>query len=251
MPDIVVHTKFGAEVFERLRPDIDRDIYNFGLLGPDPYLFYRFYLPPFRNRVNRYSAVMHRERTGDFLMELAGRAEHSREVLSYLCGFLCHYALDSVTHPYINDKADHSAAMHMAVEHRLDKMSGDNICIPPFLPQSLREDVGGAIAEIYGWPDAWEKLREGRRDMAPFYRIVSDKNGRLDTLGRLTHTGLRLVSYRSRAVDDMDLSGFWTLYRQALDDAVRFIIAVLRFTDGCIGEAQLGEIIGCRSYIDG
>ena len=125
MPDIVVHTKFGAEVFGRTEPDIDRDIYNFGLLGPDPYLFYRWYVPPFRHRVNRYSAVMHRERTGGFLTELARRAVGDRAVVSYLCGFLCHYALDAATHPYINEKAGYSAVMHMAIEHRLDKMSGE------------------------------------------------------------------------------------------------------------------------------
>ena len=251
MPDIVMHTKFGAEVSERLCLRVDRDIFNFGLLGPDPYLFYRFYLPPFRNSVNRYSSVMHRERTGDFLSELARRATGDEAVFSYLAGFLCHYALDSCTHPYINDKARHSALMHMAIEHRLDVLSGGNVRIPPFLPESLGERVGGAITAVYGWSDAWQKLREGRRDMAPFYRLVTDKSGRLDRLARMTHTKLGLVSYRSKALESMDLSGFYPLYDRALDDAVSFIAAARRFADGELDEAGFRENIGSRSYIDG
>lgn len=251
MPDIVVHTKFGAEVLERIQLDLERAVYDFGLLGPDPYLFYRYFIPPFRNRVNRYSSVMHRERTGAFLLELARRATDNSSVFSYLCGFLCHYALDSATHPYINRKAGSSAVMHMAIEHKLDVMSGGNIRIPPFLPPALKNDVGGAITKIYGWSDAWEKLREGRRHMASFYRIVSDVTGRLDRIATLTHTKLSLISYRSKAIDAMDLSGFQPLYQQALDDAIRFIGAALSFVTGDSDEAKLRSVIGSRSYIDG
>ena len=42
MPDIIVHTSFGAQVLERLHIDVDRAVYDFGLVGPDPFLFYRF-----------------------------------------------------------------------------------------------------------------------------------------------------------------------------------------------------------------
>lgn len=251
MPDIVVHTGFGAEVIGELQPDIDRRIFDFGLLGPDPYLFYRWFVPPFRSRVSRYASVMHREHTADYLIELARRAVHNRAVFSYLCGFLCHYALDSTAHPYINRLAQNSSAMHMAIEHKLDLLSGGDVRIPPFLPESMRPDIGGAITRIYGWDDAWDMLREGRRDMASFYRIVTDKSGRLDRLARKTHTKLRLVSYKSKAISDMDLSGFEPLYRQALTDAVGFIKAAQAFVAGELTEAQLRTVIGNRSYIEG
>ena len=251
MPDIIVHTGFGAEIFDRMQLDVNRKIFDFGLLGPDPYLFYNFFVPPFRNRVNRYSSVMHREHTGDFLFELASRAKGDLDVFSYLAGFLCHYALDSSTHPYINRKAKNSAAMHMAIEHKLDNMSGGRLCIPPFLPESMRGPVGGAITKVYGWDDAWEKLRQGHSHMTPFYRIVTDKNGRLDRIAQRTNTKLRLVSYRSKAIDGMDLRGFYPLYRRALDDAVSFIGAARDFVDGKTGEKEFREAIGSRSYIEG
>lgn len=251
MPDIIVHTGFGAEVAQRLGLDVDSDIYNFGLLGPDPYLFYRFFMPPFRNRVNRYASVMHREHTGDFLTALARRAKGNRQVFSYLAGFLCHYALDADTHPYINRKARNSAAMHMAIEHKLDTLNGGEICIPPFLPESMKEDVGGAITEIYGWDDAWEKLREGHSHMEPFYRLVEDKSGRLDRFARLSHTKLALVSYRSKAIDDMDLRGFIPLYNRALKDAGRYITAAIDYVEGRTDEDEFRGVIGDRSYIEG
>lgn len=251
MPDIAVHTQFGAEVIDRLQADIDRRIYDFGLLGPDPYLFYRWYIPPFRNRVSRYASVMHRTRTGEFLIELANRAVNNSEVFSYLCGFLCHYALDSTAHPYINSLAHNSGAMHMAIEHKLDLMSGENIRIPPFLPESMHRDIGGAITRIYGWGDAWEMLREGRRCMASFYLVVTDKSGRLDRIAEKTHSKLRLVSYKSKAIDGMDLSGFEPLYQKALDNAVGFITAARSFVAGELTEDRLREILGSRSYIEG
>lgn len=251
MPDIAVHTAFGAEVLERTALDVDRGIYDLGLLGPDPYLFYRFYRPPFRSRANRYASTMHRERTGEFLMELARRAKDNYEVFSYLAGFLCHYALDSNTHPYINRKAKNRSTMHMAIEHRLDNKIGGEIRIPPFLPDSMEESVGGAITKVYGWQDAWEKLRQGHRDMTPFYRIVEDKKGRLDRVARKTHTKLALISYKSKSVDDMDLSGFEPLYCRALYDATRYIEATQAFINGKTGEKELSAVIGSRSYIDG
>ena len=251
MPDIIVHTAFGAEVLERTGLEVVRDIYDFGLQGPDPYLFYRFYLPPFQHRANRYASIMHRERTGDFLLELARRSKESREMFSFFAGFLCHYALDSNTHPYINRKAKNKPIMHMAIEHKLDNMNGGEIRIPPFLPESLKEPVGGAITKIYGWDDAWEKLRQGHRDMIPFYRIVGDKSGRLDWAARKTHTKLALISYRSKSLDKMELSGFLPLYKKALDCAVRYVEAARAFVDGEIGEEELSKVIGSRSYNDG
>ena len=251
MPDIVVHTNFGAKIARRLELDIDQNIYNFGLLGPDPYLFYHFYMKPLSNRVNKYSSVMHREHTGDFLTALAKRAKDDEDVFAYLAGFLCHYALDSDTHPYINRKAKGSYAMHMAIEHKLDRLNGGKITIPPFLPESMKDAVGGAITEIYGWKDAWEKLKAGHHDMAPFYKIVEDKKGRLNFFASKTHSKLALISYRSKELDNMDLRGFAPLYQRAQDDAVKYIEAAQQFVSGEIDEEAFREVIGNRSYIEG
>ena len=250
MPDIVVHRHMGYEVWERLGMDLQGEVFSFGLLGPDPFLFYRFYIPPFRHRINRYASVMHRERTGDFLLELA-KSCRDKDNFSYLAGFLCHYALDSATHPYIIEKAKGSGAMHLAIEHRLDVLDGGEIRIPPFLPQTMREYVSGAIIRIYGWRDAWKGLEQGYRDMKPFYRLVQDQNGVLDRLFGWTRGKAAMLSYRSHLCDNMDLSGFRPLYDQAVKDAVQFILAAKAYVSGTMEEAAFRQVTGNRSYIEG
>ena len=103
MPDIVQHHAFGTEVREALAPEIRNDLaeqpYIFALYGPDPWFMYR----PVKPRQGR-GRRMHTTRTGEFLRALAFQAKTGtapRETFSYLAGFLCHYALDSHTHPYI------------------------------------------------------------------------------------------------------------------------------------------------------
>ena len=251
MPDIIVHTCFGEEVRERLQIELDRDIYAFGLIGPDPYLFYHFYIMPFHHRVNRYSSIMHRQHTGDFLVELARRSRKNREVFSYLAGFLCHYALDSTVHPYVNRKAKNGFAMHIAIEHRLDRENGGKLVLPPFLPERLKPDVGGAIVKIYGWRDAWEKMKAGRRDMEPFYHMIQDDKGLLNRILYHSHTKAAWLTYQSNAADDIDLRGFYPLYRKAVEYAVTYIKAADRYARGEINEIQLREVIGNRSYIEG
>ena len=251
MPDIVVHARFGAEVAEKLGLTVDSDIFAFGLLGPDPYLFYRCLIPPFVHRPNRYSSVMHRQRTGDFLTELARRSRRDPDMFAYLAGFLCHYALDSSTHPYINRKAKNDIALHIAIEHRLDQMDGGERRIPPFLPDRMKNTVGGAITKIYGWDDAWEKLREGRRWMTPFYHMITHENDVANRILYHSRTRAAMLTCQSAAADDIDLRGFYPLYRRAVDRAIAYVQAAMEFTSGDIEEKQFREIIGNHSYIDG
>ena len=100
MPDIVQHHAFGTEVREALAPEIRKYLaeqpYIFALYGPDPWFMYR----PVKPRQGR-GRRMHTTRTGEFLRALALQAKTGtapRETFSYLAGFLCHYALDSVAH---------------------------------------------------------------------------------------------------------------------------------------------------------
>ena len=251
MPDIVVHAAMGERVYAAQGQGLDRDIFAFGLLGPDPYLFYRFYVPPFRHRANRYSSVMHRQRTGDFLLALARRARGDGDVLAWLAGFVCHYALDAGTHPFIIDRANGDHARHMAIEHRLDREFGGQVRIPPFLPERMRSAVGGAIREIYGWDDAWEKLKQGHADMTPFYKLALDEHGALNTLFGWMGGAPAMLSYKSTACDDVDLTGFMPLYEQAVVQGIEYVKAARAYAVGEMDEAALKAIIGSRSYIEG
>ena len=253
MPDVAVHASFGREVLASLSDEVRAVIlpepYTFALFGPDLWFMYR----PWRRREGR-GRRMHTVTPGAFLSALlrkAGVSAARPELHSYLAGFLCHYALDATTHPYINRKAKNDFAMHIAIEHRLDRENGGELVLPPFLPDRLKGEVGGAITKIYGWQDAWEKMKAGRRDMEPFYHMIRDEKGLLNRLLYHSHTKAAWLTCRSDAADGIDLRGFYPLYRKAVESAVTYLQAADSFVRGEIDETQLREVIGNCSYIEG
>ncbi len=72
-----------------------------GANGPDPLFCYQMYNPFRRYHLSRLGTVMHNERTGLFLKNLFRMAATDAQK-DYCLGFLCHYALDSTIHPYVN-----------------------------------------------------------------------------------------------------------------------------------------------------
>ena len=84
------------------------------------------YRPFSRGSDRTRGRMMHTTRPGAFLMALLRRVRPSTcpgEMFSYLAGFLCHYALDSSTHPYIiwfTTKEQVFPRSHMSLEHALD-----------------------------------------------------------------------------------------------------------------------------------
>ncbi|MBR2548015.1 MAG: zinc dependent phospholipase C family protein [Eubacterium sp.] len=194
MPDITVHNAMGDSVLNRLPEEIADEIrgesnaFHVGVLGPDPFFFYRFFLPPFRNGVDQRGTIMHHEKCREFLMEMTRRfcspEEKNHRQFAYLAGFLCHYALDSTVHPYINMLAARRVGMHTAVERKLDrialKRSGRNrndimkLVVPfPEIPE-----LRSSMKAVYGWDD--DLFRDGYRHMKGFLWFVKDDKGILD-----------------------------------------------------------------------
>ena len=162
MPDIVVHNAMGDKVLAGLSTEIssliDRDIFGVSVMGPDPYIFYRFFAPSFRHGINQRSHTMHHTKTGQFLMELMKRSQ-SPDMFSYLAGFLCHYAMDSTSHPFIYEAADNRADMHTALEHRLDVLELERQgkqrrdLMKLFTKFQVLPEVREAMKAVYGWDD--------------------------------------------------------------------------------------------------
>ena len=122
MPDPTVHVSFGREVLaslpEEVREAVLPEPYTFALFGPDVWFLYK----PLGHHESR-GRRMHTTKPGLFLMSLLRRARSSSapaEMFSYLAGFLCHYALDSATHPYIIHVTAEQYVFprsHMSLEH--------------------------------------------------------------------------------------------------------------------------------------
>ena len=258
MPDIVVHNAMGEEVLRQLKPEIsaliDHDIFQFSVMGPDPYIFYRFFAGPFRKSINKRSKLMHSSKTGEFLMELAKRSQ-SEQMFSFLSGFLCHYALDSTTHPFIYGLSRNRAGMHEAVEHRLDVMElerqgkkrKDIMKLFTSFPELT--EVKEAMNKIYGWDDSC--FRTSYRHMKEFHWIIKDQSGLMNALFGRSKGKIAAFSYRNHICDGMDLSEFDHLYKESVEMAVRLVTAAYDYRRGSIDEATLADIIGNRSYAGG
>ncbi len=127
MPAFYAHYRFGCGVLENAPPDVqavcreNRALFDIGLHGPDLFFFYRPVLP---NRVNRIGHDAHRRSGREFLVrgkKVLAAAKDKRAVRAYLYGLLCHFALDSVCHPYVAEAMATYDLTHAAVETAFDR----------------------------------------------------------------------------------------------------------------------------------
>lgn len=108
MPSIYAHYRFGAQLITKMPPKVQRTVtrfrqlYDMGLHGPD-ILYYQSLLPGGKLR-DKFHA-----QTGKVFFERVCRSVRlnpSEGAMAYLYGVLAHYALDSLSHPYIHRMAE-------------------------------------------------------------------------------------------------------------------------------------------------
>lgn len=128
MPATYAHYRFGQEVRKDL-PEKEKkiveefpELFMIGLHGPDIFFYYR---PFSNNRVRQIGHEMHKRAGEAFFASAAGVVrEHDRNhaYLSYLYGFICHFALDVACHGYIDEKIAKSGISHTEIEAEFDRM---------------------------------------------------------------------------------------------------------------------------------
>jgi len=82
----------------------ERDAFLLGCQGPDPFFFAT--RTPRIISLKQFGTCLHSENVDSsidhMLKTVAESKEHDRLVLeAYMCGYLCHYALDSYAHPFV------------------------------------------------------------------------------------------------------------------------------------------------------
>ena len=290
MPDVALHHAFGMEVSASLPPEIREYLaeapFGFALYGPDLWFVYQFW----KRRQGR-GRRMHTTRTGDFLASLALQARDGtarREIFSYLAGFLCHYALDSETHPYIiwqTTETWPTKRAHRDLEHALDaallKREGfwgekhpvtDHHFPRLRLPEVMAEDLDAVYGKVYGWRHTLPALNRCYAFYRWIFRQLEKPRSALTLLARVfpTHR-LRSLPYAGSAFLDRDVENlshapwheayareqisrqsFPELYSLALSEAVRMISDAYAFLFGKgVTEADLKKSLGNRSYLSG
>ena len=223
MPDVAVHASFGREVLsslpEEVRETIVSEPYTFALFGPDVWFMHK----PWRRREGR-GRRMHTTKTGLFLSSLLRRAAVSasrKELFSYLAGFFCHYALDSICHPYIiwiTAEERVFPRSHMSLEHALDmaeiRRNGYEKEKHPVtehyyprlrLPECLRQDLDTVFEQVYGWKNCWTELNRSFRRYRLCYRFLEKPRGIAARAAGLTKLDvLRSLAYAESQFLDLD-----------------------------------------------
>ena len=127
MPSTYAHYRMGQEVLEQVSDPArsiimkHKQLYDIGLHGPD-ILFY--YHPLETNPVNAIGYGLH-ERSGKYFFgkaaEIIEKAPDKEAALAYIYGFICHFALDSTCHGYIDEKIAQSGVSHTEIEVEFDR----------------------------------------------------------------------------------------------------------------------------------
>lgn len=206
MPSTYAHYRLGKEVVQRLDPDLraiaegHRELYDIGLHGPD-ILFY--YDALHRNPVSKVGFSMHdfpgRDFFGPARDALSGTEDRDAGE-AYLMGFVCHFALDSTCHPYIQEVIDSTGIAHTKIEGEFDRMLLVKDGKDP-VRQSLvthihpTEENAEVIAEFFPTVTP-EQVRKALEDMLHY-------NGLLICPGRLKRWMVVRALRKSGNYDDM------------------------------------------------
>ena len=128
MPSTYAHRRFGADVLallpDGLRATLEqhRELYDIGLHGPDLMFYYKALQS---NPVNRLGNAMHEQPGRVFFTRARGvvnTARNKNAALAYALGFVCHFALDSTCHPYVEQFTRESGVTHCEIETEFDNM---------------------------------------------------------------------------------------------------------------------------------
>ncbi len=172
MPNYFAHLIFGGKVLQALPQPLaqqireERAAFHLGCLGPDPLFFYRPALP---NPYRREGVRMHAENAAPTFQRMAKAMRAGvPQVGSYAAGFLCHLALDSACHGYINARAAMGPIEHIPMEAELDRQLMERrglttqgcIYLPPIDDPAVFEAAATAFAV-----SGPEQLRKGYQGM--------------------------------------------------------------------------------------
>ena len=164
MPSTYAHRRFGADVLQQLPAALqdqigkNRALFDVGLHGPD-LLFY--YHAAKSSPVSALGNAMHEQPGRVFFERARGVVRQAKDrdaALAYALGFVCHFALDSTCHPYVEAYTRQSGVSHCEIETEFDDML-------------LRRD--GHDPKSFFTASHIRPTAENARVIAPFYEGVT------------------------------------------------------------------------------
>lgn len=126
MPSNYAHHRFGFHALETLNSGMRRPIQRFrrvfdvGLQGPDLFFFYN---PFWKNPMSQMGSALHQKTGREFFTAACAALKNAPSEMGtvYLYGLLGHYCLDSLCHPYVQEKDTAGSVRHAELETDFDR----------------------------------------------------------------------------------------------------------------------------------
>lgn len=126
MPSKYAHYRFGVQLLPTLPADVQRTVrrfrqlYDMGLHGPDIFFYHN---PVIQTSVKKLGRKFHYQTGKQFFEHTCRnlRMNPSEGAMAYLYGVLAHYALDSLSHPFISRNAEPGKVTHTRIEVEFDR----------------------------------------------------------------------------------------------------------------------------------
>lgn len=213
MPSSNTHNYFCEDVYNNVNKNIKnklKDHINYFKVfgqGPDPYFFYDFHLTKRSNKVHEINKAMQHSEINKHFVTLINYINENNfydnvQVLAYLYGQICHYALDSTVHPYViyntgnynaNDTKTYKYnGLHEEMEYYIDaymiykreKILPKNYKTHKKLfnvgefNKELKSTIDSVIKDVYNFDNVSDIYYKSIMDMKKFYHVFNyDKFG--------------------------------------------------------------------------
>lgn len=300
MPAIFAHYFCGEKAIKRMDKHT-RELYEqnwpmfrLGCQGPD-ILFYHN-VEPWRKDYGLYQLgrSMHAkyiDRMVHSALSFIRRAPRAQQdgLVAYLAGYLCHYALDSTTHPYVYYVAKDSIH-HIRLETMLDVMMREKRHLKPgqltvgaiiALPAEEMKRVGelysAVCKEVYEREIPPDYVVKALRDMNLSQRILRDPKGRkiklvrgLERMLRRPEGDFTRIVYPLHPDEKYDYANlknrpwknpcdesivkqdnFFELVEQAAQQAAELATMLYKVYNGDENEEALIQLVGHQSFNTG
>ncbi len=136
MPNIITHTLLAREIRNELSEPIqkliqeDPQLFDIGSNGPD-FLFFHCFSPKRvyrKNTIRRLGNIAHTTFISEFYTSALNSIrnekdpEIKKQMIVYVLGHLCHWALDSTAHPYVYYRVGEGSAKTSWWHHRFESL---------------------------------------------------------------------------------------------------------------------------------
>ena len=187
MPSTYAHYRMGVALLSTMPADVRRTISRFrrlfdvGLHGPDIFFYYNPILP---TATGTLGAKFHAQTGRDFFQRICrvARLEKSEAAQAYHYGALCHYALDSFCHAFVEEQSAASGILHPEIEAEFDRflldMDGKRPPESQDLSPHLQLTPGecATVAKFYP-PATARQVQDSLRNMALYIKLLATPEG--------------------------------------------------------------------------